>query len=151
DLQMATDIPVVVTSAGPQPTAPAVLRTALLTGVASTNPGYTATLPGSLIEDISSTDVGALVVCDTARVDSINSISPYASNDFTLSQLGQIYIGPGAAPGVPTNTSVLVVFTAVDDDSSPLPGLLIDVGFTVSDGVYQYVVQDAGVTKSEGV
>ena len=106
------DIPVVVTSAGPQPTPPATLLALLLASVASTNPGYTSNFPGILIEDVSSTDVGALVVCDTARVEAINSISPYSANDFVLAQLGQIYIGPGAAPAVPTNTSVFVQFSA---------------------------------------
>src|ERR1700761_7470267 len=108
------DIPVVITAAGVQPTPPATLLAQLLAGVAAKNSGYTATLPASLIEDISSTDVGALVICDTARVETLNSISPYSANDFLLSQLGQIYIGPGAAPAVPTNTSVYVEFTAID-------------------------------------
>ena len=145
------DIPVVVTSAGAQPTPPATLLALLIAQVSATNPGYTASLPGSLISDISQTDVGALVVCDTARVEMINSITPYGANDFVLAQLGQIYIGPGAAPAVPTNTSVFVEFTAVTfGTSTPAPGQVIDVGFTVSDGTYQYIVQDGGVTNSSG-
>lgn len=144
------DIPVVVTAAGVQPTPPAALLADLLASVAATNPGYTATLPGSLIEDISSTDIGALIVCDAARVETINSLTPFGANDFLLLQLGQIYIGPGSAPAVPTNTSTFVVFTAIDNDNNPLPGYVIPVGFTVSDGTYQYIVQDGGVTASDG-
>lgn len=144
------DIPVVVTSAGAQPTPPATLQSLLVGTVALTNPGYTVNLPGSLIEDISSTDVGALVMCDTARVDTINSVSPYTANNFMLAQLGAIYLGPGAAPAPATNTSVSVVFTVVDAFNNPIPGYVIDRGFTVSDGTYQYVVQDGTVTLSSG-
>lgn len=146
-----TDVPVVVTAAGAQPTPPAVLRAELVAGVASKNPGYTSNLPASLVEDVASTQVGGLAQIDSATVESINSLTPYGANDFVLSQLGQIYIGPGAAPAPPTNTSVEVVFTVVDASSNPVPGYVIPVGFTVSDGTYQYVVQDGGVTDSTGV
>lgn len=147
---MSGDIPVVVTSAGAQPTPPATLRAALIASVAQTNPGYTANLPAILIEDVSSTEVGGLVVCDTARVETINSLSPYTANDFLLAQLGQVYIGPGAAPAPPTNTSVSVVFTVVDSNDNPVAGYVIGRGFTVTDGTYQYVVQDGTVTQSNG-
>jgi len=141
-----------VTAQGAQPTPPATLLTQLIAGGLASNPGYTANLPASLVEDISSTDVGALVVMDTAAVETINSISPFTANPFILSELGQVYIGPGSAPAVPTNTSVYVVFTATDTaTSAELPGYPIPVGFTVSDGTYQYVVQDGGVTASSGV
>lgn len=147
-----TDFPVVVTAAGAQPTPPATLLAALIAYVSASNPGVTFNLPGSLIDDISGTDVGALVICDTARVDTINSLTPYGANDFQLLELGQIYIGPGSAPAVPTNTSVFVVFTVTDTNTAAaLPGYLIDRGFTVSDGTYQYVVQDASVTDSSGI
>jgi hypothetical protein len=145
------EFPVVITSAGVQPTPPATIQAKLLANVGAVVPGYTATLPGSLIEDVSSTEVGGIALIDAARVETLNSISPYAANDFLLLELGQIYIGPGAAPGVPTNTSVSVVFTAIDPNTSaPLGGQVIAVGFTVSDGTYQYIVQDGGVTSSNG-
>jgi hypothetical protein len=147
-----TDFPVIIGPAGAQPTPPSVLLAELLALVASTNPGYTATLPGSLIEDVSSTEVGGLAVTDSARVETINSLTPYAANAFLLSQLGQVYIGPGAAPAPPTNTSVFVVFTASDTaTSAPITGQVIPIGFTVSDGTYQYVVQDGGATGAGGV
>lgn len=145
------DIPVVVTSAGAQPTSPATLLTDLLANVAATNPGYTANLPGILIEDISSTEVGGLAICDSARVEAINSITPYGANEFMLAELGQIYLGPGAAPATPTNTSVFVRFTVTNtSDSSPAPGFTVGRGFTVGDGTYQYVVQDGGLTDTNG-
>lgn len=145
------DFPLIITSAGPQPTPPATLLADLIADVAAVNPGYTATLPASLIEDISSTDVAALATIDSARVETINSLTPFGANAFLLAQLGQIYIGPGTAPAPPTNTSVYVVLTVTDTVSSALlPGFVIPVGFTVSDGTYQYTVQDGGITGSNG-
>ncbi len=147
------DIPIVVTASGPVPTPPATLLAGLIAAVeAQVGDGYTANLPLSMIEDISSTDVGALTVCDTARVEAINSVTPYGSNEFTLAQLGQMFLGPGAAPAPPTNTSVQVQFTVTNTNTSAAqPGYLIPVGFTVSDGIYQYVVQDGGTSDSNGL
>lgn len=112
----------------------------LLASVAAVNPGYTANLPGSLIEDISSTDVAALLLCDSAWVELVNSITPYGANAFLLNQLGNI---AGLTAGTPTNTSVSLVFGGT-------PGYVIAQGFVVSDGVYQYVVQSGGVIGSSG-
>ena len=146
-----TDFPVVITPAGVQPTPPATIRASIDQQVTATNPGYTSTLPGSLVEDVLSTEVAGVAQCDSARVEVLNSLTTLGSNDFLTAQQGQIFIGPGSAPGVPTNTSVSVVFSAVDENTSdPLPGQVIPIGFTVSDGIYQYVVQDGGVTASDG-
>ena len=145
------NFPVVITSAGVQPNPPAAIQAALAASISATNPGYTFRLPGSLIEDVLDTQVAGIAEIDAARVETLNSISPYAANDFLLFELGQIYIGPGAAPGIPTNTSVSVVFTAIDPNTSaPLGGQVLAVGYTVGDGTYQYVVQDGGVTSSNG-
>lgn len=138
-----TDFPVVLSSSGAVPTPPAEILAELIAAVSATNPGFTASLPGSLIEDVSSTQVAGIAECDSARVETINSLTPYAANDFLLSQLGQIYIGPGSAPGIPTNTSVDVQF------AGPV-GYVIPVGFTVSDGTYQYIVQDGGIIAASG-
>jgi hypothetical protein len=127
-------------TAGPTPTAPADLDAALIAAVAAEVPDYTANLPGSLIEDISSTDVGALVTIDQARVDAINSVSPYSANPYILAQQGGMY---GIPQGQPTNTSVDVVFSGT-------VGYVIPSGFIVGDGAYQYVTQDAGVIGSAG-
>ena len=135
-----TDIPTIVTTAGMQPNTPATLNELLLTSVAAIQPGYTANLPGSLIEDISSTDTQALVQIDQARVEFFNSLTPYGANQFILNQLGVIY---GVLQGQATNTSVYVVFTGT-------VGFPINPGFTVSDGTYQYVVQDGGVVQTGG-
>lgn len=129
-----------INSSGLQPTSPTTLQSELIALVSSTNPGYTANLPGSLIEDISSTDVGALALIDSARVDLYNSITPYTANSYLLNQLGQIY---GVQQGVGSNTSVYVTFLGS-------PGFLIPKGFVVSDGSHQYTVQDGGIIASTG-
>jgi hypothetical protein len=130
-----TTIPIVMGPAGMTPATPTDVQTALLAGVAATNPGYTANLPGTLIEDISSTDVYAILQCNSALVELINSVTPYGANQFLLNQLGQIY---GVQQGQGTNTSVYCVFSGT-------PGYIIPIGFTVSDGTYQYTVQDGGI------
>jgi len=129
-----------VNSSGLQPTSPTTLQSELIALVSATNPGYTANLPGSLIEDISSTDVGALALIDSARVDLYNSITPYTANSYLLNQLGQIY---GVQQGIGSNTSVYVTF-------SGSPGFVISKGFVISDGSHQYTVQDGGVIASTG-
>lgn len=127
-------LPITLTTAGWSPTSPATFQAQLVAGVLSTNPGYTANLPGSLIEDISSTDVFALITCDAAFGETINSISPNAANAYLLAQIGTML---GLQIGAPTNTSVYVTFSGTS-------GFVIATGFLVSDGTYQYIVQYPG-------
>jgi hypothetical protein len=133
-------IPIIMTTTGVQPQSPASLLQQLLANVAATNPGYTANLPGTLIEDISSTDVGALALCDAAFVELVNSITPGSANAFILNQLGQQF---GVPQGMGYNTNVNVVFTGP-------AGFVISQGFIVSDGVYQYVVQNPAIIPTSG-
>jgi hypothetical protein len=136
------DFPVILGANGLQPQDPTSLKDQLLANVAATNPGYTANLPGILIEDVSSTDVAAIVLCDQAKVELVNSLTPNGANEFLLGQLGTIYLGEGA-PGKPTNTSVLVVFTGT-------VGYVIPNGMLVSDGTNTYQVQGGGVIAGGG-
>jgi hypothetical protein len=130
-----------MTTAGLQPQSPASLNAQIITEAQTLSPGLTANLPGSLIEDISSTDTGAAVLIDQARVDLVNSITPYGANAFLLNQLGQIY---GVPLGLGSNTSVFVVFGGT-------PGYTVQPGFIVSDGLNpQYVVQDGGTVETSG-
>lgn len=131
----------VLTAQGAIPSPPATLRAKLVTSVSKTNSGYTSELPASLVEDIVSTDVGALVILDQGQVDVINSMSAFSASDFITNQLGQTL---GIPKGVGSNTSVLVVF------SSPTVGFLIGQGFVVSDGSHQYTVQDGGIIQTGG-
>jgi hypothetical protein len=133
-------LPLIMTSQGLQPAAPADLRAQLISLVAAINPDYTANLPGSLIEDISSTDVYALVESDSFLVDLVNSITPFGANAFLLNQLGILY---GVDQQPITNTSVYVVFNGP-------PGYVIAQGFEVSDGTYQYICQHGGMIGSDG-
>lgn len=132
-------IDLTITAAGAQSTPPAVLWANLINLVAAETPGYTI-LPAGLIEDIASTDTFALALQDSAAVELINSITPYSANPWLLAQLGQVY---GVAPVVQSNGSVYVVFTGT-------PGFQIPPGFIVSDGTYQYQIQDGGVIESGG-
>jgi hypothetical protein len=136
---MAT-LPLVMTAQGLQPAAPSDLRNRLITLVAASNPDYTANLPGSLIEDVSSTDTYALVVSDSFLVDLVNSVTPYGANPYLLNQLGILY---GVDPQPITNTSVFVVFTGT-------PGYIVAQGFVVGDGTYQYVCQTGGICGIDG-
>lgn len=134
-----------MSESGRVPQSPATLNTQLIAGAVALSPGLTANLPGSLIEDISSTDTAALVVCDSAVTELINSLTPYGANLFILNQLGQIYLGAvNGAQGSATNNSVNVIFTGP-------PGFPIVVGFTISDGTNQYTVQDGGIIGAGGV
>lgn len=132
---MSGSLPTIMTPAGLQPQTPAALKAQLLAEAQTLSPGLTV-LPGGLIADISGTDTGALQVMDQMRVDLINSVSPLGANPFLLYQLGAVY---GVSPGLGSNGSVNVVFTGSS------AGFVIPVGFTVSDGSNQYVVQDGGV------
>jgi len=138
-VQMST-VPIVMTAAGAQPQSPASLLAQLIARVVATNPGYTANLPASMVEDISSTDVAAIALCDSAYIEAINNISPNAANDYVVTLQGQLF---GINQGTGTNTSVYVIF------SGP-PGYVIGKGFVVSDGTYQYVVQDTTIIASGG-
>lgn len=126
--------PVLVSQAGYIPQSPASLRAQLIANVSAVNTDYTANLPGILIEDISSTDTFALVQCDSSVGELVNSVSPLGANLYILNQLGQIY---GVGKSAQFNTSVFVQFEGT-------PGFFIDEGFTVSDGTFQYIVQDGG-------
>ncbi len=130
----------VITSAGAVPTSLDTLKAELVSRAVALSPGLTTNLPGSLIEDLSSTAVGALAVQDQAAVDLINSVSPASANEFILYQLGDVY---GVRQGIGSNTSVFVVFSGT-------PGFVIDAGFLVSDGTHQYVVMEPAIISPPG-
>jgi hypothetical protein len=135
------DFPVIIGENGLQPQDPTDIQTQLLANVGQISPGYTARLPGILIEDISSTDVAAIVLCDQAKVELVNSLNPNGANEFLLNQLAVVY---GVPPiGQPTNTSVEVVFTGT-------VGYVVPNGFLVSDGTNTYQVQGGGAILTGG-
>lgn len=129
-----------VGATGAVPTDPATLNAALIAYAVGLDPGLTANLPGLLIEDIASTATGALVQIDALAVDLVNSITPFTSNAWLTTQFGNVY---GVTQGGSSNTSVFVVF-------SGSVGYTINIGTTVSDGTFQYVVQDGGSVGTSG-
>ncbi|MBP2171016.1 hypothetical protein J2125_004208 [Erwinia toletana] len=135
-----SDLPVIITQSGAQPTPPRTLLSNLITHVAAIVPGYTANLPAGLITDLASTATGAIALIDSAMVETINAVTPYGANLPMLMQLGHIY---GIPQGKGYNTSVNVTFIS-------LPGFVIPKGFIVSDGNYQYVVQNNTVVPTGG-
>ena len=132
--------PLNITEAGAIPTPPATLNALIIENVAATVPDYTANLPGTLIEDLSSTVTAAAVQIDQARVDAINSLAEPTMSPYVLNQIGQ---AEGIPQGQATNTSAYVVFDGP-------AGYLIVPGFLVSDGTHQYAVQDGGTIGSSG-
>lgn len=135
-----SDLPIIMTESGAQPTPPAAILASLISRVSEKVPGYTANLPPGLVTDLASTGAGAIALIDQLRVDLINSCSPYGANIPLLMQLGNIY---GTQKGAGTNTSVYVVF-------SSLPGFVIPKGFTVGDGNKQYSVARDSVVPTSG-
>lgn len=135
-----TTIPLIMTAAGPQPTPVATLQQQLLSGAQAIDPSITLNLPGSLIEDLSSTSVADLAIQDQARVDAVASVSPLGANDYVLNLLGQQF---GIPRGLATNASVNVVFSGT-------AGYGIPAGFLVGDGTNTYSVQGGTVIGSSG-
>lgn len=136
----STSFPVVMNESGPVPTDPNTILAAITAIVVAAQPGYTANLPGSLVDDILGTSVAAISLCDSARVELISSVTPYGANAYILNQLGQIY---GVQQGQATNTSVNVIFQGP-------PGFNVNPGFIVSDGTNQYVTQDPATIAASG-
>ncbi len=136
------NLPPTMTLAGAVPTQPTVLLQQLITLVSATDPGYTANLPGTLIEDLASTATGAVAQMDQARVDYINSLSTTGASPAILNKLGQAV---GIPRGGPSNTSAVVVFSGT-------PGFRVSAGFLVSDSSNrQYTVQDNTIIGTGGV
>jgi hypothetical protein len=132
--------PVNINLAGYVPQTPAALRASLVNAVGAVNPGFTSDLPGSLVEDIVSTDVYALAQMDSSIAEFINSLTPAKANAYLLNLLGVQF---GLTPGTGTNSSVFLTV------SGP-PGFVIVKGFTVSDGTHQYQVLDGGIIGAGG-
>lgn len=136
-----TDLNVTFTSAGPTKLTYTELRDELVTNATAIAPGLTTELPGSLIEDMSSTGTGALLSMDAMRMEVLNGIGPLSANIAMLTLLAQQYgVSPQKTAG---STTVLVTFTGT-------PQLKIPLGFIVTDGTYQYATSAAAVIPSSG-
>jgi hypothetical protein len=138
----STSVPIVLTAAGRTNTPPATINANIIALATSYSPGLTI-LPAGLIEDLASTATGAAVQIDQCVTEFINSLTPYAANNYLLSQLAQIYLGQGSTNNAATNPSAYVVFTGP-------AGFIIAPGFIVSDTVNQYTVADGGIIQTGG-
>ena len=130
----------------PEPTPVTTLRANLVSAVTTAAPGITTDLPGSMIEDMVSTGTAILALIDQARVDAVNSVSPYGANGFLLPQFGQML---GIVQGAASNTSAYVIFPSTSAGPTT-PGIVIPAGTLVSDGTHTYATQAATVTGSGG-
>ncbi|HEM8614026.1 TPA: baseplate J/gp47 family protein [Citrobacter amalonaticus] len=137
-----SDLSVSYGAVGPVPKTSEELRADLVSRATELSPGITTDLPGSLIEDIVGTDVGALLIADQIRVDLINSVGPLKANMYMLNLLAQQ--AGISAQKTEGSTTVPVTF------SGPA-GFVIPQGFLVSDGTYTYQIADATVVLSSGV
>ncbi|SFN72382.1 Baseplate J-like protein [Izhakiella capsodis] len=136
-----SDLPVEWNSSGPQVQTAAALREKIVSIATQLAPGITTELPGSLIEDIASTSAGALLICDQARVDAINSVSPLTANLFVLNLLAQQYGVQGQK---------IAGFTAVDVTFTGPAAFIIPEGFQVSDGSNTFALPYAIVINADG-
>jgi len=132
---------IIITDTGATPQKPEAIRAEIAAAVAALYPGYTADLPGSLIDDVLGTITAAVFMQQQASADLINSISPVYANAALLQQIGQTR---GIAQGLPTNGSALVQFSGT-------PEYFIRQGFTVSDGNRQFRVTEGGSIGTSGV
>lgn len=130
----------------PEPTPVTTLRANLVSAVTAAAPGITTDLPGSMIEDMVSTGTAILALIDQARIDAVNSVSPYGANGFLLPQFGSMF---GIAQGAASNTSAYVIFPSTSAGPTT-PGIVIPAGTLVSDGTNTYALQAATVTGSSG-
>jgi hypothetical protein len=133
-------LPTLITSAGLTERTPAELSADVVAAITILRPGYTANLPGNLIDDFVGTQLGFLSQAETARSDIIASVSPFGANIPLIYALGS---ERGLVKGGAANTSVYVTFTGT-------VGYVISTGFVVSDGSHQYAVKTGGVIGSSG-
>jgi hypothetical protein len=127
---------------GATPQATTDLRDNLDAKISAVLPDYTSGLPKSLVEDVLTTGTYIVSQCDQSYIDDINSISSTTANMPILVQIANQAGIQGMS--VPSRTSVYCVFSST-------VGLVIPQGFLVSDGTYQYEVQDGGIIGSGGV
>lgn len=131
----------VVTTAGAQPVDPTAIRASIETDVAAASPGYTADLPGSLIEDILSTGIAQIAVAGQAAVDAVNSLSVATAQPYILAVLGAQF---GLPINQTTNGSADVVFSGTI-------GYVIPAGFVVGDASgNQYATVASSVVGASG-
>jgi len=132
-----------VSNAGAVGRTPEQIRQSLIDYATLANPGYTAHLPGSLIEDLVSTQVPGISQCEQASIDALSSISVTHASDIVLTALG-------AERGIYYSEFVR---TQVDLYFQGTPGYPIPAGFIVKDSgasAQQYAVNKTTIIPAGG-
>lgn len=135
-------LPVVIDASGAVPQTSTALHNELISNATALAPGLTADLPLSLIDDMAGTGTGGLISCDQMRVESVNNVGVLSANIFMLNILSQQY---------GTGTMQSAGYTTVPVDFTGPAGFPLPQGFTVSDGTYQYALNDAAVFPTSGI
>lgn len=130
-----------ITPSGLVPRDPAEIQADIITRVTRARPGYTASIPGSMVDDILGTEVAAVTLMEQARAETINSLTSPTAQPYILNRIGTQL---GVQPGTVTNGSVDVV--AVNST----PGFVFNKGFIISDGNKQYVLTTPTAVKPDG-
>lgn len=133
-------LPIIMDQSGPVVNDVSTIRTKLDQDITALAPGYTSNLPGTLVEDILSTDCGAVAACDQSRVDMINALSPYGVNLYLLNQLASVRGINNKAAG---NMQVYLQFIGAQ-------GWVIPKGVQATDGTYTYITQNTVIIGSSG-
>ncbi|HHT8991156.1 TPA: baseplate J/gp47 family protein [Burkholderia cenocepacia] len=130
-----------ITASGLVPRDPVDIKADITARVSRARPGYTANIPGSMVDDILGTDVAAVTLMEQARVDTINSLTSPTAQPYILNQMATQL---GIQPGTTTNGSVDVAA------SNSTPGFVFNRGFIVSDGNKQYILTTPTAVKPDG-
>lgn len=130
-----------ITASGLVPRDPLDIKADLTARVSRARPGYTANIPGSMIDDILGTDVAAVTLMEQARVDTINSLTSATAQPNILNKMATQL---GIQAGTTTNGSVDV------QANNSTPGFVFNKGFIISDGNKQYILSSATAVKPDG-
>lgn len=137
-------LPLDMTATGPIPTPISTINQVFLAKVSATVPDYTAQLPGTLIEDMSSTATGGLSLMESMRIDAVNAVAPGSASPFVVNQMGANSYG--IEYNLPQNASTFVNVT------TNTPGLIVPAGVLLTDtSGTQYQTQASGICDSTGI
>ena len=134
------ELPNIMTAAGLLPLTPAQIRQKVIDNIAIASPDLAVTLPASPLNAMLDTAVYSLVECNRDYVECVNSITPYAMNEYILNQWSFLM---GITRNQFYRSSVYVEFTGT-------VGYVIGKGFLVSDGIHQFEVSNGGIIQTIG-
>ncbi|QCE32954.1 hypothetical protein FAI41_04720 [Acetobacteraceae bacterium] len=131
----------VIADSGIHTTDPTILRQNLVNLAEKLAPGVATDLPGTLVEDMASTSVGALAQMDAAKVEMFGSFSPLTMNSQFLNVYGAQM---GITRGTESNASAYLTIKGTS-------GTYIATGFQFSDGQNIYATTAPTAIPESGV